>query len=156
MTKEKKKVFIMIAIFLSIIPSIIFLLIGTKSLLTLINSNRYKLGVLKIKSIDCGSGYGGDDSNCYGYGTINDNDYVVNLGLTPDKISLFENTEANLSKGHYDVFYIENEEKAILRVDGEVKINTIHYLKKSILELIFPVLILPLLIYYYYSLKNEI
>ncbi len=157
MNKEHKEIVLMILIFLSVVPSIIFLLMGIRSLNIYIQSENYKLGILKVKSIDCGNSHGGDDSNCYAYGLIDKSKilYRVNLGLSPDKTKLFEKTKvADLSKTEYDVYYIRGKKMTILKDFDSNKLKTNYYLKRAISELFFPILVFPFLIYCYNKNKT--
>ncbi|UZO79835.1 hypothetical protein NBT05_12835 [Aquimarina sp. ERC-38] len=150
MKKENRKILIAVLIFIGIIPSIIFLIIGIRSLSIFLNFNRYEKGIINIKSFDCGSSHGGDDSNCYGIGTINGLDYRVNLGLAPGNKKIFNiHNHADLSKTNYEVFFIKNKKNAILIKDGQIEFDRFSYLRKSIFELLLPLLIFPLIIYLY-------
>jgi hypothetical protein len=145
---------LLLIIFISIVPVIIVTYQGIISTNIYFHHKEYKKGVFILDSLDCGSGHGGEDFKCYGFGKINNIIHTkINLGNNPNTISISGNY-ANLNQKKYLVFYRENGKQTILRLNKEKEINVYKYLKKAIFELLYPIIIFPIIIFLYIKIKK--
>ena len=154
---EKKQIGIMILIFIGIVPALLFAYWGISNVNIFINKNEYKQGFLIVKDIKCpsiGSESGGE---CTAYGKVNNIETEVYLGLYPGTGTIYgEEVYADLGKEKYKVFYRPNGKQTRLKKENESKFNAVFYLKRGILELIFPLLVYPFLIFYNKKLSNKL
>ena len=156
MDKRKIEVMLWIVIFLSIVPVLIFSYEGIRNINIYIHRQDYRIGTFIVDSRNCGDGYGGSHFNCYGYGKINNKIKTkVNMGKNPSTTSLF-GEYADLNKYIYLVFYRENGKQTLLiRDESQIVFNAIPYLKRGILELLYPIIIFPIIIYLYKKVKKQ-
>jgi hypothetical protein len=154
---EKKQVGVMILIFMSIVPSLLFSYWGISNVNIYINKNEYKQGVFIVEKIKCPSSSRDEGTYCYASGKINNLYTEIGLGLYPGEGSIYgEEAYANLGKKEYEVFYRPNGNQTLIKRENETKFNAMHYLKKGILELILPLIVLPLFIFYYKHLTRKL
>ncbi|WP_440880854.1 hypothetical protein [Tenacibaculum sp. C7A-26P2] len=111
-----------------------------------------------MKKIECGDGHGTDDFNCYGYGTINENKekVMVNLGKTPGVSSFSKENYADLSSDTIMVFYRPDFKQTILKKENEQKLDKNRYLRKGLMELIYPILVYPLIVFYFRKTNRKL
>ena len=156
MDKKKIEVILRIVIFLSVIPIMIFSYEGILNVNIYIHRQDYKIGTFIVESLDCTALGDGSDGQCYGYGKINNKiQSKVKLGVNPKVTSLFGES-ADLNKEKYTVFYKENGKQTLLvRDESQTVFKAAPYLKRGILELLYPIVIFPLIIYSYKEIKKQ-
>lgn len=155
MDKKKIELILWIVIFLSIVPVLIFSYLGIGSINIYIHRQDYIIGIFIVDSLRCTSLAGSGDGRCYGYGKINNKiKSKVNLGLDPSVTSLF-GEYADLNKEEYPVFYRENGKQTLLRNENQTVFNAYPYFKRGILELLYPMVIFPIIIYLYKKIKKQ-
>lgn len=154
---EKKEIVFIVLLFVGFIPMVIFLYLGFSPLTIYSKSSEYKKGLFIIKDFDCGTGYGASGFTCYGYGTINGKKAKVNLGESPYLGS--GNKDYNymdLSSDTIDVFYRPSLRQTILIRDSEDELDKNKYLKKGLINLVYPIFIYPLIFFYYKKVKRKL
>ena len=154
---EKKQVGVMILIFIGIVPSLLFTYLGINNVNIFVNKNEYQQGIFIVNDIKCPSDTGGGGKYCNAYGKVNNIETEVLLGLYPGSENDFRKKDwADLGKEKYEVFYRPNGKQTLLKKENESKFNAVFYLKKGVLELIFPLIIYPLFIVYYKYLTKKL
>lgn len=154
---EKKQVGIMILIFIGIVPALLFAFVGISNVNIYVNKNEYQQGIFIVNDIKCPSDTGSSQGNCTAYGKVNNIETEVYLGLYPGSENDFRKKDwADLGKKTHEVFYRPNGKQTLLKKENELELNAIFYLKKGILELIFPLIIYPLFIVYYKHLTKKL
>jgi hypothetical protein len=155
MDKKKLELGLWIVIFLSIVPVLIFCYEGVYHVNIYLHKNDYMIGVFRVDSFVCGSTFN-SFTNCYGYGKINNKiKSKVDLGKSPD-VNCISCEYADLNKKEYSVFYRENgKQTVVIRGEHQTMFNANPYLKKGIFELLYPIVIFPVIIFLYRKLKKQ-
>ncbi|CAA0164942.1 hypothetical protein [Tenacibaculum maritimum] len=154
---EKKYIILVILLFVGILPAMLFLYTGFYPLNIYLKSDEYKKGEFYLEKVDCGSGYGADNSVCVGYGTINNEKASVDLGLSPSVSSIYKNPNyADLSSDTIAVFFRSDLKQTIVREKNEDKLDRNKYLKKGVINLIYPLAIYPFIVLYHRKVKKQL
>ncbi|MEX6625791.1 hypothetical protein [Tenacibaculum salmonis] len=154
---ERKQVTLIVLLFIGFLPMLLFLYWGGYPLTIYLKANEYKKGLFYLDELDCGTGNGSDDFNCYGYGTINNKKASVNLGKTPGVRTIYKNPNyADLSSDTIKVFYRPNLKQTIVRKKNEEKLDKNKYLRKGLINLIYPILIYPFMFFLYKRITKKL
>ena len=143
------RIFLMLSLFVGFVPMLLFVYWGIYPLNIYWNADEYSVGVFCLEDLDCGNGHGSDDFNCYGYGKINDKKAKVNLGLKPGIKTINKSRYADLSSDSIPVFYRPNMWQTIVIKNNEMTLDKNKYLVKGIIHFIYPLIIYPLLYFFY-------
>ena len=150
------RLFLMLCLFVGFVPMLLFIYWGLYPLNIYMHSEEYNVGVFYLEDLDCGSGNGGDTMNCYGYGKINNKTTSVDLGLSPHIKSITNRGYADVSSDSIPVFYRPNLKQTIVIRNNEKVLDKNKYLVQGLMNLIYPIVIYPLLFFFYKKVNKRI
>lgn len=144
---------LILMILINIEPCIILIYEASSDLMIYFHKEEYKEGVFVKDSILC-SGIESNDY-CEGFGFVNGIKTTVKLGLYPDTNTIFgDEVYADLNTDKYDVYYKLNGKDTIL-INQRKKNNWNSYLTDGLIELFYPFIIFPLIIFYFLRKRKK-
>lgn len=155
MNKLKLELILLGILIFGFLPVIFYLYEASISLNKYLNRENYKDGLLIVEDVECGSGYNGQDANCYGFGSINGIIKTkILIGQTPGLKVLFAE-KTDFEKKEYQVFYREDGKYTILKEKHETKFNGRKYLEETIFYFFYPLIIYPAIVLHYRRVKKK-